>query len=146
MANSRRMKALETKLTAQQRNAAYLIVENELKDNMGGEKRTKEDIANEVGVTYKTLWSWSTKNPTFIEYKNGIADDFLAEKRDRVYARLMGLIEGPQSSVKAIDLYMRRFGLLTDKTVVETESEGSRSNDDLARELEELDDLLKDDE
>jgi hypothetical protein len=122
---------------------AYLLVENELRET--GEKRTQEDIAEEVGVSYKTLWEWKTKDSVFIEYKNALADDFLAEKRAYVYGQLMKLIGGSQPSVKALDLYLRRFGLLTEKQVMVTEdNSGSRSNDDLAKELEELDDLLKD--
>jgi hypothetical protein len=140
---SRRLKALEAKLDARKRLAAYLLVENELRET--GDKRTQEDIAEEVGVSYKSLWEWKTKDSVFIEYKNALADDFLAEKRAYVYGQLMKLIGGSQPSVKALDLYLRRFGLLTEKQVMVTEdNSGSRSNDDLAKELEELDDLLKD--
>lgn len=142
MAKSNRMQQLEAKLTAQQRKAAYMLVENELRDS--GDKLSQEQIADEVGVTYKTIWSWRTKNHTFIEYKNLIADDFLADKRDQVYGQLMKLITGSQPSVKAIDLFMRRFGLLTDKTVIEQDTgEGSRTNEDLEKDLAELDDLLE---
>ncbi len=145
MAKSNRMQQLEAKLTAQQRKAAYMLVENELRDS--GEKRSQEEIAEEIGVTYKTIWSWRTKNKTFIEYKNLIADDFLADKRDQVYGQLMKLITGSQPSVKAIDLFMRRFGLLTDKTVIEQDTgEGSRTDEDLAKDLEEINELLKDEE
>jgi hypothetical protein len=140
---SRRLKALEAKLDARKRLAAYLLVENELRET--GDKRTQEDIAEEVGVSYKSLWEWKTKDSVFIEYKNALADDFLAEKRAYVYGQLMKLIGGSQPSVKALDLYLRRFGLLTEKQVMVTEdNSGSRSNDDLAKELEELDDLLND--
>jgi len=143
--STRRLKALEAKLDARKRKAAYLLVENELRET--GDKRSQEDIAKEVGVVYKTLWEWRTKDPVFIEYKNALADDFLAEKRAHVYAQLMKLIDGPQPSVKALDLYLRRFGLLTEKQVQITEDSGSnRSNDDLEKELEELDELLGDDE
>jgi hypothetical protein len=39
---------------------------------------------------------------------------------------------------------MRRFGLLTEKTVVENiDSASSRNDDDIKRQLDELDDLLK---
>jgi hypothetical protein len=141
---SKRLKALEAKLDARKRKAAYLLVENELRDT--GEKRTQEDIAEEIGVTYKCLWEWKTKDQVFIEYKNALADDFLSEKRAYVYGQLMKLIGGSQPSVKALDLYLRRFGLLTEKQVITNEDNGgSRSNDDLASELAELDDLLKED-
>jgi hypothetical protein len=140
---SRRLKTLEAKLDARKQKAAYLLVENELME--AGEKRTQEEIAEEIGVTSKTIWSWKTTDPVFIEYKNAIADDFLSEKRAFVYAQLLKTISGPQPSIKGIDVFMRRFGLLTEKQVMVTEdNSGSRSNDDLAKELEELDDLLKD--
>lgn len=147
MAKSTRQKALEAKLTAQQRKAAYLIVENELKDNKDETKLEYQQIAEEVGVTYKTIWEWRTKNRNFIDYKNLIADDFLADKRASVYSQLLKLIDAPQPSVKAIDLYLRRHGLLTDKTVIEQDNgEGARTDADLERELGELDELLKDDD
>jgi hypothetical protein len=142
---SNKLKALEAKLTEQQKKAAYMLVENDLKSNKDPLKLTYEQIAEEVGVVYKTLWSWRTQNRNFIAYKNEIADDFLSDKRSSVYGQLMKLIEGEQPSVKAIDLFMRRFGLLTEKQITVTEDgSGSRSNDDLAKELEELDDLLDD--
>lgn len=145
MAKTSRQQSLEAKLTTQQRKAAYLLVENELKDNKDDTKLTLQEIADEVGITSKCLWEWRTKNRNFIDYKNLIADDFLADKRALVYAQLMKLIDTTQPSVKAIDLYLRRHGLLTDKTVIEQDNgEGSRTNEDLVKELEELDELLED--
>lgn len=142
--NVKQRKALEAKLEARQRKAAFLLVENEMRET--GDKRTQEEIAEEVGVSYKTIWSWRKSNQAFIDYKNAIADDFLNEQRSYVYSQLMKLIGGSQPSVKAIDLFMRRHGLLTDKTQVENvDASNERSNDDLERELAELDDLLKED-
>jgi hypothetical protein len=139
-----RLKTLEAKLDARKRKAAYLLVENELRET--GEKRSQEDIAEEVGVTSKTIWSWKTTDQVFIEYKNALADDFLSERRAFVYGQLMlKTISGPQPSIKGIDVFMRRFGLLTEKQVISTEDNGgSRTNDDLASELADLDELLKD--
>src|SRR5690625_5255790 len=117
---SRRMQELEAKLDARQRKAAYLLVENELRET--SERRTADDIAEEVGVTRKTIWDWRTKNRNFIDYKNEIADDFLADKRDQVYGQLMKLIMASQPSVKAIDLFMRRHGLLTDRQITHQEN------------------------
>jgi hypothetical protein len=143
--SNNKLKALEAKLTEQQKKAAYMLVENDLKSNKDPLKLTYEQIADEIGVSYKTIWSWRTQNRNFIAYKNEISDDFLSDKRSRVYGQLLKLIEGEQPSVKAIDLFMRRFGLLTEKQIIATEdASGSRSNDDLQKELEELDDLLKD--
>ena len=50
---SKRLKELEAKLTLPQQKAAFLLVENDLRD--GGDRKTQEQIAEEVGVTYKTL-------------------------------------------------------------------------------------------
>lgn len=138
---SKRIRELESKLTLQQQKAAFLLVENDLRDN--GNKKKKEDLAKEVGVTRQTLYDWQRKNRNFIDYKNEIADDFLADYRSGVYGQLMKLINSSQPSVKAIDLYLRRFGLLTEKQVIANEdSSGSRSNEDLEKELEDLDKLL----
>jgi hypothetical protein len=140
-----RLKELEAKLTEQQKRAAYMLVENDLKPNKDAGKLTYEQIAEDIGVTYKTLWSWKTRNRNFIAYKNEISDDFLSDKRSRVYGQLLKLIEAEQPSVKAIDLFMRRFGLLTEKTVVENvDGNSQRSDDDIKRQLEDLDDLLND--
>jgi hypothetical protein len=145
--SSNKLKALEAKLSEQQKKAAFMLVENDLKPNKEPSKLTYEQIAEEIGVSYKTIWSWRTQNRNFIAYKNEISDDFLSDKRSKVYGQLVKLIEGDQPSVKAISLYLQRFGLLTQKTQVENiDTGGSRSNDDLAQELAELDDLLKDDE
>lgn len=141
---SKRLKALEAKLDARKRKAAYLLVENELRDS--GDRRTQEDLAEEIGVTAKSLWEWKTKDKVFIEYKNELADDFLSEKRAFVYGQLMKLIGGSQPSVKGIDLFMRRFGLLTDKQITESaDANGSRADEDIAKEIAELDDLLNED-
>ena len=64
---SKRLKALEAKLDARKRNAAYLLVENELRET--GDKRKQEEIAEEVGVTSKTIWEWKTKDPVLSNIK-----------------------------------------------------------------------------
>lgn len=141
-----KLKELEAKLTEQQKKAAFMLVENDIKPNKDETKLTYEQIAEEIGVTYKTLWEWRKKNRNFIAYKNEISDDFLSERRARVYGQLMKLIDAEQPSVKAIDLWMRRFGLLTEKSVVENiDGNTQRSDDDIKRQLSELDDLLDDD-
>jgi transcriptional regulator with XRE-family HTH domain len=143
--HAKKKQALEAKLDARQQKAAFLLVENEMRET--GEKRTQEEIAEEIGVSFKTLWTWKKKNDAFIEYKNAISDDFLKEQQAFVYSQLMKLIGGSQPSVKAIDLWMRRHGLLTDKTVTETiNNDSERSNDDLQRELAEVEELLKKDD
>lgn len=138
-----RKKALEARLEPRQREAALLCVERELSDEK--DRKSFDEIAAEVGVSRISLYKWRTQNKAFIDYVNLLCDDFLESKRAIVYRQLMKLIEGAQPSVKALDLYMRRHGLLTDKQVVETKESGAaRSNEDIAAELEELDEILAD--
>ena len=142
---SKRFLELESKLKANQIKAAYLMVENELRET--GDKKTMEEIAEEVGVHYKTTWEWRTKNKVFIEYKNAIADDFLSDKRALVYGQLMKLITSPNPSVKAISLFLQNQGLLTNKTQIETigGASESTSNESIEKDLAELDAILNDD-
>ncbi len=144
----KRRKELEAKLDVRKRRAALLLVERELTDEK--DRMTMDEIGAEVGVTRKTIHEWRTQNKTFIEYVNLLADDFLESKQSVVYRRLMQLIdpksENSAPSVKAIDLYLRRFGKLTERQVIENRDGGadSRDNDDISRDLEELDELLSD--
>jgi len=140
-----KLKQLEAKLTVKQREAALLVVERELSDI--NERPSFDEIADKIGTSRVTLWEWRTRNKAFIEYVNLMADDFLESKRALVYRQLMRLIEGPQPSVKALDLYLRRHGLLTDRQLLETKDSGNNSNAaDIQRELEELDELLAEDD
>lgn len=130
---------LKQKLTAKQIQAAYLLVENELMESNNEEKRTQDEMANELGINRTTLWEWRTKNQDFIAFKSEVADSFLAEKREQVYSKLMQLILGPQPSVKAMQLYMQRFGLLTDKKVIEGDlGNATRTNAEIEEQLEKL--------
>lgn len=131
---------LKQKLTAKQIQAAYLLVENELMESNNEEKRTQDEITNELGINRTTLWEWRTKNQDFIAFKSEVADSFLAEKREQVYSKLMQLILGvPQPSVKAMQLYMQRFGLLTDKKVIEGDlGNATRTNAEIEEQLQKL--------
>lgn len=135
---------LESKLTLQQRTAALLCVEHDLGDP--DNQRSYDDIAAEIGITDRTLYNWRSQNKDFIDYVNMISDEMFESKRSVVYRQLMKLIEGSQPSVKAMDLYLRRHGLLTDRQVVENgNNESGKSNDDIEKEIAELDDLLETD-
>lgn len=138
-------RSLEAKLDGRQRKAALLCVQREFTPEE--ERMGFDQIAEEVGVSRNTLYEWRTQKRPFIDYVNILADEHLEEKRALVYRQLMKLIEGSQPSVKAIDLYMRRHGLLTERQVIETKDSGAgRSNDDISAELAELESLLADTE
>ena len=135
-------KELEAKLTLQQRKAALMLVENELETE---EKKSQDEIASEVGVTRQALYKWRTQNKAFIEYRNMLADDFFSSMRPYVYKQLIKTISGPQPSIKGIDLFFRRFALLTDKTIIEdnTGENENRSDEALKQQLAEIEDLIK---
>lgn len=141
---TKKFKALESKLTPQQRKAALLLVQNDLLD-IGEEKRHLDAIADEVGVCLRTLHRWKNENAVFIEYMNLIADDFLASYQSGVYRQMMKLIQSSQPSVKAIDLYLKRFGKLTERHVTESVGDNDEQSDEkIAEEIAELDRELND--
>lgn len=146
--SEQRKRALEAKLSVKQREAALLCVERELAEHTES-RITYAEIADRVGYSRKELHKWRNQNRTFIDYVNLLCDDYLESKRAIVYRNLMKLIdpkgENMMPSVKGMDLYFRRHGLLTDKQVVETKaSDSSRSTKDIAKDIEELDELLED--
>lgn len=141
-----RKKALESKLDGRQKKAALLCVQREFAPE--DERMGFEDIAKEVGVSRQTLYEWRTQKRPFIDYVNLLADDFLASERAFVYRQLMKTIGGAQPSIKGIDLYFRRHGLITERQIVETKdaSAVAGSNEDIAKDIEELDELLSEDD
>ncbi|WP_028560971.1 phBC6A51 family helix-turn-helix protein [Paenibacillus pinihumi] len=137
-------KQLESRLDGRQKIAALAVVERDFAPE--DERKGFEEIAAEVGVSRNTLYEWRTQNKAFIDYANSLADDFLTGKRSLVYRKLMQLIDSSQPSVKAIDLFMKREGLITAQVAVETKDAGaSRSNEELAAEIAEIDELLAED-
>ncbi len=138
---AKRRSEIGRNLTPQQKRAAELIVANEwgeLTEN--GKKKTAEELAAEIGIAKSTLYEWR-KNPEFIEYLNMITDDQLNGMRAEVNAALLKLIRMPNPSVKAIELYMKRHALLTDRQLVEYENEQPlprKSDAEIAAEIEKL--------
>lgn len=143
MTTTKKRQQLEAKLDGRQRKAALLCVEREFAPQ--NERMTFEDIASEVGVSRQSLLKWRQQNRAFIDYVNYLADDFLAAERAFVYRQLMKSISGEQPSIKGIDLYFKRHGLITERSVVETVESGGRDEADIAADIAELDDLLGED-
>ncbi|MEK5308321.1 phBC6A51 family helix-turn-helix protein [Bacillus sp. FSL M8-0326] len=137
-----RIKQLEAQLSFEKRKAAQACALNEIMPE-GGEKKTQEQLAEELGMSRMGLYRWRTQDPAFIEYMNLLADDMLSSHRSEVYGQLMRLIKGQQPSVKAIDLFMKRFGLLTEKQIITDSTTADESSADIQKEAEALDDLLK---
>jgi hypothetical protein len=145
------LKELQENLTPQQQMAAHLLIANEF---AGKEKRSQEELSEEIGVSRMTLHNWKTENIDFIRYTAALTDMKLDSYRSLVDARLMTLIEkGPSNngipSIKAIELYYKLSGRLVERkevtqfTELQTERPRRLSDEEVAKGLEELNDLLK---
>lgn len=140
------MKANELKkrLTDQQAKAAYLLLINEFEE---GGRRTLEDIANEVGISRNQLYLWRTQNADFIAYQNSLSDMHLEAYRSKADKKLMELVD--KGYTKALDLYYTLLGRkITKSETTEVRKEiGPRLSDsEIARELEKLQQSIKDSE
>ncbi|GIP21067.1 phBC6A51 family helix-turn-helix protein [Paenibacillus sp. J22TS3] len=147
---SRQRKVLEAQLAPQQQRAAQLIVNNEWAEllNEDGKKKTAQELADEIGIARSTFFEWKAQE-AFAAYVNYLTERQLDAMRSEVYVQLMRAIRGGANgipSVKALDLYMRRYGLLTDRTVVEDTrnviEERRKTDDEIRNEIAELDDML----
>jgi hypothetical protein len=145
------LKELQENLTPQQQMAAHLLIANEF---AGKEKRTQEELAEEIGITRQGLHLWRTENVDFIRYQAALTDMKLDSYRSLVDARLMTLIEkGPSNngipSIKAIELYYKLSGRLVERkevtqfTELQTERPRRLSDEEVAQGLDELNSLLK---
>lgn len=135
---------LESKLDQRQKEAVYLMLKNERLDTK--DRRSQEAIAKEVGVTYKTLWEWKTKNQSFITYKNLISRRQLSEKMSRVDNKLFEATQA--DNVKAMELYYKLLGELTNKTQIETidGSSNAKTAEEISKEALELQRLVDESE
>ncbi|OLS39085.1 phBC6A51 family helix-turn-helix protein [Bacillus sp. MRMR6] len=106
-----RFKFDERLLKDRQRLAALLLVENAFAPKK--ERKKKEKIAEEVGVTRMQLHRWDTEDTNFIAYKNFLASRVVDSKLPLVYAKLIESIEN--GSIKGIELFLKRMGELSDK-------------------------------
>jgi hypothetical protein len=139
--NDKQKKRLEAQLDERQRLAALLCVQREFTPE--ADRLGFEEISEQIGVSRQTLFKWRHENDAFIEYSRALANTHLTSKFSVVYGQLMKLIEGSNPSVKAIDLFLRKYGEL--REVVETVDSGSiggTDRDSLARDIADLDDLL----
>lgn len=141
------MKQLDN-LTPQQKKVAQYMVDNEfglLSED--GKKLTVDEIAEMGGIGRSTAFEWK-KMPQFRAYMNEQAEGHLDANRAKVFAAIMKLIDGGANgipSVKALDLYMRRYGLLSDRHIVETADDANKreiSEAERQLALDKLDKLL----
>jgi hypothetical protein len=148
--SSRQRSVLEAQLTVQQRKAAQLLVANEWGELLSedGRKKSMQEVANDLNIARSTLYEWKAQE-RFIDYVNYLTDINLSGMRAEVNVALMKAIRGGNNglpSVKAIDLYMRRWALLSDRTIVEDRREDNASkrktDEEIRRDIAELNELV----
>ncbi|HDR7655422.1 phBC6A51 family helix-turn-helix protein [Bacillus cereus group sp. RP37] len=115
------LRDLRQEITEEQAQAAVKLVENSF---AGRERKTLEEIAEELGVSRTTLWTWGN-DVNFIRYKEALADQLLRGQMDLANGQLIALIRGDFTnnstpSVKALQLYYQLQGRLVNKTEVTT--------------------------
>jgi transcriptional regulator with XRE-family HTH domain len=131
------------RLNDQQAKAAIMLVANEL---AGKDKKSQEELADEIGISRQQLYTWRTQNRDFIAYQAAVSDMHLESFRAEADAALLKLIKS--GSVKGLDLYYTMLGKKIAKSQVEYT--GDRSNvprlteAEVERGLSELASLLDD--
>lgn len=123
----------ETRFFPLQREAAIEMVEYEFAPK--SERKTLQQIADDVGISRRQLHNWNTKDQNFIAYKNAISGDFLDSHLAFVYRKLLDGIE--QGSMKGIETYMKRIGDLDSRSEVTFTGNDDLTQDDRVAALKE---------
>ncbi|MGV2787314.1 hypothetical protein GNF98_16740, partial [Clostridium perfringens] len=103
--------------------AAQMIVNNAWAPitHEDGRKKTVQEIADELGLARSTLYEWEAEED-FVAYVNYLTDVQLSAMRSEVNVAIMRAVRGgnnAQPSIKALELYMKRFALLQNVDIVE---------------------------
>lgn len=141
MAKSRRDKLAE-QLTVKQQQAVYALLDNEMLPYK--KRKTQDELADELGVNRATLYRWRKQNQAFIEFKKEVAKDYLGDEVGLFAKSLIDSMKGTNGapSQKALDLYAKMMGFIKNEHAVEISKGNARTDEELAKELEELDAML----
>jgi hypothetical protein len=140
---------LKERLTSQQQMAVHLLVANEF---AGKDKKTQDELAEEIGISRQWLHNWRTENMDFIRYQTALTDVKLESYRTLVDAKLMHLIEKGASNngippIKALELYYKLSGRLVERsevvTAVSSDNKPRLTREELTQGLDELNGMLK---
>ena len=112
---------LRIRLTPGQQKAAELIVERDFNARVGQKKTTYGDIAAEVGITDRQLYTWR-KDPNFTRYTAAISDNRLDQYRSLADSQLLKLVQGTSNnglpSIKGLEMYYKLIGRMKDQPIV----------------------------
>lgn len=134
------LRDLRQEITEEQAQAAVKLVENSF---AGKERKTLEEIAEELGVSRTTLWTWSN-DVNFTRYKEAFADQLLRDNIDLANGQLLALIRGDFTanktpSIKALELFYKLSGKLVEKKEITTNVDKPKvSQSEVEQELAEL--------
>ncbi|ENQ3077967.1 hypothetical protein ACEOWG_001140 [Bacillus cereus] len=134
------LRDLRQDITEEQAQAAVKLVENSF---AGRVRKTLEEIAEEIGISRTTLWTWSN-DVNFIRYKEALADQLLRDNIDLANGQLLAMIRGDFTnngtpSIKALELYFRLSGKLVEKKEITTNVDKPKvSQSDIEQTLAEL--------
>ena len=138
---------LKLRLSPVQRKAAELIVTNDFAPK--GEKKTLEQISEQVGVDRRTLYNWR-QNPDFTRYTAAVSDGELANYRSLANSQLIKLIQGTSNNgvpaIKALELFYKLEGRLVERSVTmtdERENQPRITRDEISEKIRELDTFVQ---
>lgn len=123
----------EGKMKPGQREAAQRLLENEFADKK--DRKTKQQIAEELGIARMTLYRWENEDDNFIAYKNYLADMTLKSFFPTVVRKHMEGIN--MGSAKLIELFYKKFGMLAADKQEITIDDGGSSPEERAKRLAE---------
>ncbi|NSL51699.1 phBC6A51 family helix-turn-helix protein [Calidifontibacillus erzurumensis] len=139
---------LKMRLNDLQIRAAHLLVANSFANRE--DRKTKQEIADELGISRQYLWRWENNDRDFIAYKAALSDMFLESYRDLADAQLIKLIKGTSNngipSIKALELYYKLNGRLVNRSEVDINENINRprlTQAEIQRGLQELEEMLK---
>ncbi|WP_342530787.1 phBC6A51 family helix-turn-helix protein [Lysinibacillus sp. FSL R5-0849] len=117
MAN-RTLRDIMKELSAEQVKAAQLLFENDTLPPK--QRRTYEQIADELGIEVRTLYNWR-KLDTMLDYKVAMTDTYTKEHRARIMSAVIR--ESELGNASMTKLFMQNQGMLIDRVEYEDKTE-----------------------
>lgn len=121
----------KNKLTLSQRRAAEILANNDLHG------MSLQEIADEVGVTTRTIYRWKS-DPAFIEYQNSVADQVMEDFLTEAYTKLRHLLRSGKSEktqLEALKLVLQNRGKLKESHEHNVSVRQEETLDDLRKEI-----------
>ncbi|ODV56211.1 phBC6A51 family helix-turn-helix protein [Lysinibacillus fusiformis] len=117
MAN-RTLRDIMKELSAEQVKAAQLLFENDTLPPK--QRRTYEQIADELGIEVRTLYNWR-KQDAMLDYKVAMTDTYTKEHRARIMSAVIR--ESELGNASMTKLFMQNQGMLIDRVEYEDKTE-----------------------